>query len=112
MQHKISRRAIIKGGLMAGALLPALELICNSAAAADLPALQPDDPTAMALGFVSDTSKVNATVNPTHTAEQKCINCAQFVGKAGDARGGCNIFPGKSVPAGGWCKVWAKKAAA
>jgi High potential iron-sulfur protein len=26
-----------------------------------------------------------------------------------DARGGCNIFAGKSVAGGGWCSVWAKK---
>jgi cytochrome c553 len=26
----------------------------------------------------------------------------------GDARGGCVLFPGKSVPAAGWCKVWRK----
>jgi hypothetical protein len=37
--------------------------------------------------------------------------CAQFQGKAGDARGGCNIFVGHSVPNGGWCKVFAAKPA-
>lgn len=109
MHNKISRRALVKGGLIAGALMPAMGLLGNPAAAADLPALDPADPTAKALGFVNDSSKVDAAANPTHKADQKCATCAQFQGKATDARGGCNIFAGKSVPAGGWCRVWAKK---
>jgi hypothetical protein len=109
MHNKISRRAVVKGGLIAGALLPAMGLIGNDAMAADLPALDPADPTAKALGFVNDSSKVDAASNPTHKPDQKCATCAQFQGKAGDARGGCNIFAGKSVPSGGWCRVWAKK---
>jgi len=109
MQNKFSRRAIVKGGLIAGALVPALGLIGNTASAAALPALDPTDPTAKALGFVTDATKVNAAANPTFKPTQKCSTCAQFQGKAGDATGGCNIFAGHSVPAGGWCKVWAQK---
>lgn len=30
-------------------------------------------------------------------------------GDAGDANGGCKIFPGKQVAAGAYCKSWAKK---
>jgi len=111
MQNKISRRAIVKGGLIAGALIPAMGLMSGSAAAAGLPLLDPKDPTAQALGFVPDASKVDATANPTYKSTQKCGTCAQFQGKAGDASAGCNIFAGKSVPAGGWCKVWAQKPA-
>jgi len=112
MQRKISRRAIVKGGLIAGALIPGIGLMANSAAAAGLPALDPKDPTAQALGYTTDASKVDATANPTYKSTQKCSTCAQFQGKAGDASGGCNIFAGKSVMAGGWCKVWAAKPAA
>jgi len=111
MQRKISRRAIVKGGLVAGALIPAMGLIANSAAAAGLPPLDPKDPTAQALGFVTDASKVDAAANPTFKPTQKCSTCAQYQGKATDATAGCNIFAGKSVPAGGWCKVWAAKPA-
>ena len=32
-----------------------------------------------------------------------------YQGKASDATAGCNIFAGHSVPAAGWCKVWAQK---
>jgi len=109
MQSKISRRMVVKSALIGGALMPALNLLAGSAAAADLTPLDPNDPTAKALGFVTDSTKVDASVNPTHKPTQRCGTCAQFQGKAGDARGGCNIFTGHSVPQGGWCKVWAQK---
>jgi hypothetical protein len=111
MQNKISRRTIVKGGLIAGTFIPALGLLADSAAAAGLPPLDPADPTAQALGFVPDATKVNAAANPTYKPTQKCGTCAQFQGKPTDASGGCNIFAGKSVPVGGWCKVWAQKPA-
>jgi hypothetical protein len=109
MQHKISRRAIVKRGLIAGALVPAMGLIGNAAGAAGLSPLDPSDPTAKALGFVTDATKVDASANPTFKPNQKCSTCAQYQGKAGDATAGCNIFAGHSVPQGGWCKVWAQK---
>jgi hypothetical protein len=110
MNKKLTRRSIVKSGLLAGAFVPALGLFGNTASAAALPPLDASDPTATALGFVTDSSKVSASVNPTFKAGQKCGTCAQFQGKAGDASGGCNIFAGHSVPANGWCKVWAPKA--
>ena len=111
MQSKITRRAMVKGGLIAGALIPALGLMANTAGAAGLPPLDPSDPTAKALGFMTDAKKVDAAANPTYKPTQRCGTCAQFQGKAGDASAGCNIFAGKSVPQGGWCKVWAQKPA-
>jgi hypothetical protein len=105
--NKISRRDIIKSGLIAGTLVPLAGL--GTAHAAALPALDPADPTAKALGFVTDASKVDAAANPTFKPAQKCGTCAQFQGKPGDASAACNIFAGKSVPAGGWCKVWVQK---
>jgi hypothetical protein len=111
MQNKISRRAIVKGGLIAGAFIPAIGLMTGTAEAAGLTPLDPKDPTAMALGFVTDSTKVDAATNATYKPTQKCSNCSQYQGKAGDATAGCNLFAGKSVPAGGWCKVWAAKPA-
>jgi high potential iron-sulfur protein len=110
MQYRISRRAAVKGALLAGIF--GVVGRPDAAEAADLPPLDAGDPTAKALGFVTDSTKVDAGANPTHKPEQKCGTCAQFQGKAGDARGGCNIFAGHSVPQGGWCKVWAQKPAA
>ena len=107
--NNFTRRAIVKNGLIAGAMLPALGLLGNGAAAAGLPPLDPSDPTAKALGFVTDATKVDKAANPTYKPGQKCGTCAQFQGKPGDATAGCNIFAGHSVPATGWCKVWAQK---
>jgi hypothetical protein len=99
MQRIFSRRALIDGALKAIPFLVALDLGVNTASAATLPPLDPNDPTAKALGYLNKSTK----------PDQKCANCAQFQGQAADARGGCNIFAGKSVAAGGWCSVWAKK---
>jgi High potential iron-sulfur protein len=110
MQHKMTRRAMVKGSLIAGALVPAISLLGNTAGAADLTPLDPNDPTAKGLGFVTDASKVSAATSPTYKAGSKCSTCAQYTGKPSDASGGCNIFAGHTVPAGGWCSVWAAKA--
>jgi High potential iron-sulfur protein len=109
MEPNISRRAIVKSGLMAAAFAPFMGLLSRIAVAAGLPPLDPADPTAKALGFVTDASKVDAKASPTFKPSQKCGTCAQFQGKAGDATAGCNIFAGKSVPATGWCMVWVQK---
>jgi hypothetical protein len=109
MRSRISRRELLKSGLIAGAMAPALGLMGQHVAAAGLPALDPNDPVAKSLGFVTDSSKVNDSANPTHKATQRCGTCAQFQGKPGDASGGCTIFTGHSVPQGGWCRVWAQK---
>ena len=60
MQRKISRRALVKRALVAGTLIPAMGFAARSGAAAALPALDPKDPTAQALGFVPDSTKVDA----------------------------------------------------
>jgi High potential iron-sulfur protein len=109
MQHKISRRALVKSGLIAGALVPAIGLMGRPAQADALTPLDPSDPTAKSLGFVTDASKVEAAGNPTYKAGQKCGTCAQYQGKPGSTTGGCNIFVGHTVPANGWCRVWAQK---
>lgn len=111
MKPIISRRTVVKQGLTALSLTPLAGLLSSVSWSADLTPLDPSDPTAKALGFVVDSTKVDAATNPTHKAGQKCGTCAQFQGKAGDARGGCNIFAGHTVPEGGWCRVWAQKPA-
>jgi len=65
MQHKMSRRAMVKRSLLAGALVPALGLIGNGAEAAALTPLDPNDPQAKGLNFATDGSKVNTAANPT-----------------------------------------------
>ena len=109
MQHEISRRELMKSGLLAGALAPVIALVGNDARAAELTPLDPNDPLAKSLNFTADASKVSASANPTFKAGQKCATCAQYQGKAGEATAACTIFAGHTVPAGGWCKVWAQR---
>jgi hypothetical protein len=109
MQKSISRRALVSSALEAASFVAVLRVGIKTASAATLVPLGPSDPMAKSLGYVTDASTVDAGANPTHKPDQKCANCAQFQGMAGDPQGGCNIFPGKSVAAGGWCRVWAKK---
>jgi hypothetical protein len=96
MNAKMSRRAWMTASV-AGVLVP-LVLAETSASAQSAP-VDPNDPTAKALGY--------ATTSPK--PDQTCSGCALFQGKAGDAQGGCAVFQGKTVPAGAWCKSWTKK---
>lgn len=72
--------------------------------------VDPKDPQAVALAYIEDTTKVDAKKYPKHAKSQKCNNCQLFVGKAGDAAGGCGLFAGKQVAGNGWCSAWVKKA--
>jgi hypothetical protein len=67
------------------------------------------DPTAVALGYTADATKVDAKKYPKYAAGQKCGNCQLYTGKAGDPAGGCGIFPGKMVGANAWCSAYVKK---
>ena len=72
--------------------------------------LDEKDPQAMALGYLADTTKVDAKKFPKHAAAQKCLNCQLYTGKATDANGGCALFAGKLVAGNGWCTAYVKKA--
>jgi high potential iron-sulfur protein len=109
MKTFLSRRMLVKAGLVAGAGIPLFGLSEREVHAADLTPLDPSDPLAKSLSFTTDASKVNASANPTYKPTQKCGNCAQFQGKPADASAPCTIFAGHTVPQGGWCKVWAQK---
>lgn len=94
------------------ALLDAV--VTNTAAAqaaAPLPKLDANDPSAKALLYVDDASKVDRK-NPLaarYAPGQTCATCSQIQGKAGDEYRPCAIFPGKLVHSKGWCSVWAAK---
>ncbi len=108
---KLSRRSLLKLSSAAAVAIPTSHiLLTNSAFADDLPQLELDNPTAIALGYVHDTTAVDQTANPNHNAEQMCSNCVLIQGNDGDEWRPCAIFPGKAVNANGWCKSWAKKA--
>lgn len=89
----------------------AAAIVAPAAFAQKPPMVDPKDPTAAALGYVADTTKVDKAKFPKHEATQNCNNCAIFQGKAADTAGGCPLFAGKQVAGKGWCSAWAKKAA-
>ena len=117
MTNPISRRdALVYLATAAGtvaafdAAAKALPTAPPAAAAADKPHVAANDPTAMALGYTEDATKVDAKKNPMYKAGSDCANCLQSTGAAAtDAWRPCNLFPGKLVNSKGWCKVYIKK---
>jgi hypothetical protein len=100
MNRVITRRALMKGGLIAGALTPVAGLLVSRTAHADLPALDPNDPAAKGRDYVTKSAKSDAY----------CGNCSLYKG-TGNATGSCTLFAGKSVAFAGWCSGWVKTGA-
>ncbi len=103
-----SRRQFIRIVSFTGAAL----IVGAEARAADLPLVDEKDPTAVALGYVAESTKANQAKFPNHTPAQQCNNCQLYQGKAGVATGvgPCPLYAGKAVHASGWCSAYAKKA--
>jgi hypothetical protein len=101
MNRNMTRRTLVRGGLIAGVLIPVTGLFNSRMARAAPAPLDPSDPTAKTLGYVTKSGK----------PDQQCDNCSQFQGKPGDSQGVCTLFPGKTVASGGWCMSWVKKLA-
>lgn len=104
---KIARRKFIQ--LSAVAAAGYLAQSGREAWADDLPHLTADDPMAMAMKYTDDASSVDPASRANPAADQNCSGCALVLGNDGDAWRPCQIFPGKSVAAKGWCSVWAPK---
>jgi High potential iron-sulfur protein len=88
-------------------VVSALALARTATAADPLPET---DPTAQALGYKADASKVDKAKFARYTAGMKCSNCALYQGAAGSKSGPCPMFGGKLVDANGWCNAYSKKA--
>ena len=115
MTETLSRRDALKTLATAATVLAASQAAraaANAAAPAttgDKPHVAANDPTALALSYFEDASKVDPKKFPTYKPGQLCSNCLQLTGKEGDEWRPCNLFPGKLVHAKGWCKVYVKK---
>jgi hypothetical protein len=115
MKELISRREALKNlALGAGALLVAGPTVAAEAAKpaanySGLPHVTPGDPVAVALSYHENAKSVEAAKFPNYKPDQHCGNCLQLTGNEGDPWRPCNLFPGKLVNAGGWCKVYVKK---
>lgn len=101
------RRFLVGTGAALGAAA-LVSMLPHQATADDLPHLSPTDATAQTLGYVEDATQADKAKFPTYTAGSACANCNFFQGAA--AWGACQLFPGKSVNAKGWCSAHAKKA--
>lgn len=108
-ESNTSRRRFIKIAVLGAAAAPVVGGLAMQPAAANLPLLSVDDPTAKALGYIEDTTKVDAAKYPNHKADQNCLNCNLHQPPQADGNLPCSIFPGKAVKPQGWCAAWVKK---
>jgi hypothetical protein len=95
--NELNRRKFLIRSAAIVALSPSVLIGTRSAAASRV---DPNDPQAKALAYVHE-SPVEGNL---------CANCQLYTGSADAEWGGCAIFPGKQVAAGGWCNAWVKKA--
>ncbi len=66
MNSFYTRRSLAKAALTAAALLPLARLAVGTSAFADAPALDPSDPTAKALGYVTQSAKPDSKCGALH----------------------------------------------
>lgn len=121
MSTQNSRRSFLKFGMATAAALPLLKLGKAQAAApaaksADA-VLEESDPTAKALGYVKDATKVDKAKWPKFKADpaQRCKSCQLYTlvsGAGKDELGKCTLFLApktRLVHGEGWCNSWVKK---
>ncbi|MPW23005.1 High potential iron-sulfur protein [Paraburkholderia sp. CNPSo 3157] len=84
--------------------------VLSTESRADAPVLSESDPTAQALGYKTDATKVDKAKFPHYQTGQTCANCQLYQGKPGSAMGPCTTYGGKLVDAKGWCNAYVKKA--
>lgn len=77
---------------------------------ADQPKVAESDPTAQALGYKEDATKVDKAKYAKYKAGEQCNNCSFFQGKPTDVYAPCPMFGGKQVKGTGWCSAYNKKA--
>lgn len=111
IQTSNSRRHFLQLAVFGAGAAALSTVLIGKARAADLPHLTLDDATAKALGYVEDTTKVDAAKYPNHKPTQDCATCNFYQGAAGSEYGACTLFPGKAVHSKGWCSGFAAKPA-
>jgi hypothetical protein len=98
----LSRRQLLRRLAAIGVPAAAAAIVrTHQARAADLPLLSPAAPAAKAVHYAEDASQDKRAPKGA-----TCANCALYGGATGAAQGPCQVFPGRSVKAGGWCSSW------
>jgi hypothetical protein len=105
IESSASRRRFFKITAVGLAAAPFATALMSGAAHAAVP-VKETDPTAAALGYVTDATKSTKRTDKAAT----CSMCNLYSGKPGAAEGPCTIFQGNLVSAKGWCTAWVKKA--
>jgi anaerobic selenocysteine-containing dehydrogenase len=103
------RRTFLKTAATTAAAVAAGGLLAGPASAQEK--LTTADPTAKALSYTEDASKIDSAKVPTFKKGSHCGNCALYQDAA--AKGGyapCGAFGGKLVAEKAWCAAWAQKA--
>jgi len=105
-----ARRRFLKIAVAGAVAAPiASTLLPRFARADDMPHLAETDPTAQALGYKEDATKVDTAKFAVYKPGSTCANCKFWTGKAADAYGPCALFPGKATNAKGWCSGYNPK---
>ena len=103
----IQRRTFIGNARLGAVGVPVTVLLARTAQADDdFPTLKEDDPTAIAIAYVSDASRVDAKALPMYRPGQDCSNCGLYDGDKGAPKGTCQLVLGQYVLARAWCKSW------
>jgi hypothetical protein len=98
-----SRRSFMTGVLAATVGVATLR---TKAHAADGPVTE-QDPAAHSQGFRADTTQVDETRYPAHSADQSCGACEMYCGRGDEPLGTCAFYDGRPVPSTGWCRNFA-----
>ena len=72
--------------------------------------LNEKDPTAVALKYTPDASKLDGSKDAPFKAGSSCLTCQFYQGKPGSTEGACPLMGGNLVSSHGWCAGFAKKA--
>jgi High potential iron-sulfur protein len=99
----LSRRRLLQRLALGLSLAPLAAGVVRAApAAAAAPPLQVSSPEAKAVNYVENAKQAKGA-----TPGSTCANCGLYQGANGSTQGPCQLFPGKSVKAAGWCSSWA-----
>ncbi len=105
----ITRRTFFLRSLSGASALSTTAMFA-SVAAQTSSAVVETDPQALALGYRTDSSQVDVKKHPNYSANQRCMTCVLFQGKAADDLASCTVFANKLVSGKAWCSAWTKKA--
>lgn len=103
-----ARRTFFMQSLTCASALAALAVTRTAQAQAPTAVLETSE-QAQALGYKTDSTKVDVKKYPNRAADQSCFGCTLYQGKAGDSNGGCAVFGNNLVAGKGWCGAWTKK---